>query len=151
MTIKEILELPINTSVYGDFTVKKSKKNWETSPGDYLHQVLLADKTGEILADFHTITYNPLVNGQHLALVEAIIQTGEYTNKLYVETWRPTEDSISEPPTEYHGEAHIVRSKIKCLLTAAHIQHYGLDKGKVLEFLRSKECKEIIEDIMNGE
>ncbi len=147
MTIAEILELPVNSSVYGDFTVKKSKKSWEDSPGDYLHQVLLADKTGEILADFHTVTYNPLVNGQRLTLVAAMVQTGEYANKLYVETWRSTEEPTTEPPLQ--GEAKIVRSKIKCHLAASYMNYCGTDK--LMLFLRSKECKEIIEEIMNGE
>ena len=147
MNIKEILELPVNSSVYGDFTVKKSKKSWEDSPGDYLHQVLLADKTGEILADFHTTVYNPLVNGQHLALVEAVVQTGEYANKLYVETWRSSGDPISEPPLR--GEDKIVSGKIKTHLAGAYLVNNS--PKDVLFFLKNKECKEIIEEIMNGE
>ena len=152
MTIAEILELPINGSALGTFSVKTCKKKWEDADG-WMHQVILSDSTGDMLADFHIGDNIAIQRGAQIELVEAMTQHGVGGLRLYVEAWKQAGEPITEPPIEYHGEAHIVRSKIKCRLAEAYIAKYGvgdLDKqgNAVVGFLQSKECNDIIEEIM---
>ncbi len=150
MTIAEILKLDVNKAVLGTFVVKTVKKSWEDTDG-WMNQVVLSDNTGDMLADFHINVYQPIQRGAQIELVLAMTQHGTDGLRLYVETWEQAGEPISEPPLQ--GEARIVSGKIKTHLAGAFISHYGItpNKDELLAFLKSKECKEIIEEIMHGE
>ncbi len=146
MTIDEILQLPTNADVGGVFTVKTSKKIWKESDG-HMQQVLLCDKTGEMLADVHIIDYQPIQRGVQIELIQAITQHGENGIRLYVEEMKYAGEPISEPPLQ--GE---IPSKIKCRHSEAFMVKYGTGKDEngmnVIDFLESKLMKDIIVKVM---
>ncbi len=152
MEIKDILELPTNTSVLGTFTVTKVKKSFLDIIGEYVCRVVLTDKTGDMLADFHTIVYSPLQNGMQVELYQAMTQYAEDGKKLYVESWNEAGEPISEPPEPMPHDERIIRSKIKCRLTEAFICRYGTgndeDGWSAEKFLKSDYCKDLIGEIL---
>ena len=152
MTIEEILKQGVNKNVYGTFTVKTAKKLWEDSDG-WIHQVCLTDSTGDMLADFHVITYSPIQRGIQVELILAMTQhSGDKDVRLYVEEWKQSGEPISEPPEIYMGDTKVVKSKIMCRHSEAFIVKYGtgIDENgwDVLDFIESKMMEEIVEKIL---
>jgi hypothetical protein len=151
VTIKEMLECTPGTQFTdGDtFTIKKTKKKWETTSG-WMHQVLLTDKTGDILADVDIGSNIPLQRNQQINLIAAEIQPSEGGAKLYVDVFELI-TQIGEPPMDYSaGEpTRIVRGKIKCWLVAGKVQA-GFTAKEILVFAKSDELKQIIDSIMEG-
>ena len=147
MTIKEILELPAHRDVVGIFTIVTTHKMRKDPLGDYVHRNSISDKTGEMEADFAVRVNKKMVRNETIEIIQARTQPKDEGCRLYVEAWKQVGEPISEPPTEYHGEAHIVRSKIKCHLASAQL--VNTPSKNVLSFLKSKECDDIIEEILS--
>ena len=151
MQIKEILEcMPGTQFTDGDtFTIKTAKKKWETTSG-WMQQVLLTDKTGDILADVNIGSNIPLQRNQQISLIAAEIQPSEDGAKLYIDIFELV-TQIGEPPMTYStGEpTRIVRGKIKCWLVAGKVQA-GFTGKEILTFAKSDELKQIIDSIMEG-
>ncbi len=149
MNIAEILTLPTNANVTGVFTVKTAKKLWEDSEG-WMHQVLLTDSTGEMLADFHVGAYSPIQRGVQLELFEAMTQHGEKGIRLYVEIWGQLGEPISEPPEDsylsgFRMAQREIKNKIRCRYGEVYLLKY--DKEGVLDFLKSKLMDDIVEEL----
>ena len=97
-----------------------------------MQQVLLMDKSGEILADVNVgKKYNPL-HHTVIKIIVAEVQEGELANKpikkLYVDQWSYI-TVVGEPegfcnPSAVELE---VKSKIRCWLVAATIQSGNVD------------------------
>ena len=142
MKIKDILKLETNKAVNGTFTVKTDKKKWEDSEG-WMNQVLLCDKTGEMLADIHIRVYQPIQRGQQINLIQAMTQPSPEGIRLYVEEFEYTNTS-NEPPL--WGEMKVIQGKIKTHLAGACLVNNTATR--TLEFLKSKECEDIIRELM---
>ncbi len=145
MKISDILKLETNKAVQGTFTVKTAKKIWQDSDG-YVHQVLLTDPTGDMLADCFVGDFNKINRGMQIDLIQAMTQHGEAGIRLYVQEWKYSGEAISEPPEQMSHDDRVVRSKIKCRLAEAYLIHYG--EESITVFLKSKDCEEIITEIM---
>jgi hypothetical protein len=128
-TIKQLLAMPLGYKTGGFAkTIKTAKKKWQVN-GKWVHQVLLTDETGDMLADVNIGGYVPLIAGQEIRVVVCEIQateTGPFASgktKLYVDQFvRPT---VTEPPDvmDFAEEsAKIIRGKIKTWLVAGCLQ-----------------------------
>ena len=109
MNIKDIIKLDVNKTVQGTFTVKTAKKIWKDSDG-YVHQVLLSDDTGDMLADCFVGDFTKIQRGTQIDLLEAMTQHGENGIRLYVQMWEYSGEPISEPP-ELEIYDKVVRGK----------------------------------------
>ncbi len=139
ITIKELQEAEAGQKVGGfanTLTVKKTKKMWQVGD-DWIHQVVLMDKTGEMLADVCVGEgRNPICRATEIYVQVAEIRQTDVGKILYVDQWRV--DLISEPPfvPSFQGEERVVRSKIKCWLVAATIQAgEDVDESKILKYV----------------
>ena len=155
MTIQEILKLDTNKDVRGTFTVKTAKKIWEDSEG-YIHQVLLSDSTGDMLADCFVGSFTKIQRGSQIDLIEAMTQHGENGIRLYVQMWEYAGEPVSEPPdhrilSNYNGD-RAVQGKIKTHLVAAFIMKYGTAKNEngkdADDFADSDFCNSIVSKLM---
>lgn len=148
MTIAEILKLPVNKPVLGIFAVKTCKKKWEDTDG-WMHQVVLSDSTGDILADVHIVENRPIQRGSQLILLEAMTQQGVGGLRLYIEKFE--QETITEPAegsysASFQALQKEVKSKVKCRYGEAYLGKYG--KEGLLDFLRGDLIKEIIEEVL---
>ena len=142
MNIKDIIKLDVNKAVQGTFTVKTAKKTWEDDEG-WMHQVMLSDKTGEMLADVHTIVYQPVQRGQQINIIQAMTQPSPEGIRLYIEEFAYTKTCTESP---LWGEAKIVHGKIKTHVGCAYLVNNS--SSNTLTFLKSEICEEIIMEIM---
>lgn len=159
MTIQQLKEMPIGSKT-GSFylTIKTAKKKWQDKNGDWICQVLLADKTGEMLADVCIGENIPLQRTQALWVVVCEVQEAEpdqtkasrIGKKLLVSEFRL--DEITEPPEMgmLLGEGEkVIRGKVLCWMTAAKIQT-GATAEEVKAFITEPAFKEIVDIIMDG-
>lgn len=148
MKIVEILKLPVNRSVSGVFAVKTCKKKWEDTDG-WVHQVVLSDSTGDILADVHIVENRPIQRGTQLILLEAMTQQGVGGLRLYIEKFK--QETTTEPLegsylASFQSLQREVKSKVKCRYGEAYLVKYG--KEGLLDFLESDLMKEIIDEVL---
>lgn len=130
-TIQQLRNMPLGSKTGGFVkTVKTAKKKWQVN-GKWMHQVLLMDETGEMLADVNIGTYSPLIAGQEIRIVVCEVQAAEIgpfasdRTKLYVDQFAFTESPVTEPADtmNFTGESpNIIRGKIKTWLAAASLQ-----------------------------
>lgn len=159
MKVEQILIQPIGQRFNaGTLTVKTCKKTWQVKEVWY-HQVIFMDDTGEIPADVKIGKYLPLKRGQDVNVIIGVVREAEYLGKprkiLYVEQYSlPTmmvdeyenrQDDILEDYTQ------VVRSKIKCLITAGYASREGTTMGYLLEFVNDKRLEEVVDAIMGEE
>ncbi len=124
MTIAQLLSMPVDTKVGGfDVIVKTAKKKWQV--GDkWIHQVLLMDETGEMLADVNIGINKPMIRGQKFRVIVSEIQAAEKGIKLYVDQFQI--ETITEPPDimafAENECTKVVTGKIKTWLVAGCLQ-----------------------------
>ncbi len=127
MTVKQLLAMEIGTKTGGGFplTIKTVKKRWQASHTNcWIHQIILTDLTGDILADVVCPNNIPFTRTSELLIVICWIQAAENGKKLFVEEWR--QESITEPPDRLAWatgeEERIIRGKIRHGLVCAYLQ-----------------------------
>jgi len=141
----------------GEFSlaIKTAKKKWQVN-GKWIQQVLLMDKTGDILADVNIVKYIPLIAGQEIRIIVAEVQSTEIRNvpalKLYIDQFE-IPATIGEPDNipDLSGldSSNVIRGKIKCWLVAAKVET-GVPEKEILKFAQSDALKAIIDSIMEG-
>ena len=156
MKVEQILIQPIGQRFNaGTLTVKTCKKTWQVKETWY-HQVVFMDDTGEIPADVKIGKYLPLKRGQQVSIIIGIVRDAEYLGKprkvLYVEQYSlPTmmvdeyenrQDDILEDYTQ------IVRSKIKCLLTAGYASREASTPDNIELYANSDQLDRTVDGIM---
>ena len=122
MIISQVLTGDIGHKFGGTYTVKTCKKTWEVE-GSWMHQVILTDKTGDILADINIIKYLPMKRGSEIRVIVGEVQSADVTKdnakKIYVDQFEIT-TQIGEPePFCEDDSTNIVRGKIACLIVAS--------------------------------
>ena len=150
MTIKELFTIP-SYETLGGFTliVKTVKKKWEIG-NDKIQQVVLTDKTGDILADIclrkTQYGFDILTRCLEIIVIAAEMQeteTGE--RKLYVSQYNIP--SRSEPdyglPTDYPDWDKINRGKVRHGLVCSYI--------KANKPINKSEIEALVEYIIDGE
>jgi len=168
ITIKQILEAPVGERFGGiELTVKTAKK-WFQVGEKWIHQVVLTDATGDILADvklgFRKLP-TVLIRGETIKIIVAEVQAAvpgkqnvQTGKKLYVDQFRrPPGKTADEHLAEEEEQielwkveaAQIVRSKIKCLLVSSKVRT-GADIHSVLLFAEDSDLVEIIDEIVKG-
>ena len=135
ITIKELQDA--EPQKIGGFkkTIKKTKKLWQVGE-DWIHQVVLMDETGEMLADVKVGKRNPLIRATEIQIIVAETRDTDVGRILYVDQF--AFEQFSEPPftQNFQGEERVVRSKIKCWLVAATIQSgKEVDESKILKLV----------------
>ncbi len=123
MTVKQLLAMEIGTKAGGGFalTIKTVKKRWKVANFSWVHQVLLTDLTGDILADVERPNNIPFIRDTELLVVVCEMQAAEAGgHKLAVHEWRKNSDT--EPRVwEAREPESVVRSKIRCKLVCAYL------------------------------
>ncbi len=135
MEISSLLEMPVDYRTGGfALTAKTIKKRWQTdidkSNSPWIHQVLLTDLTGDILADIVRNSNIPFNRGSSIWIIVCEIQPTDTGKKLFIHEWR--QESVTEPdePNWNVNEADkIVRSKVRCWLVASGIQAGQIEVG----------------------
>ena len=136
MTIKELKEMPVGSKAANFvLTVKTAKKSWlipyteaNRTKDHWMHQVVLTDDTGDMLADVNIVKNIRLQRTEKIKCIVCEIRSN-YTNQgdklLYVDQFeRPGQTADEYDDTQDEWEAFrdkTVRSKIKCLMTVARI------------------------------
>ena len=150
ITVEQLKEMPNNQGVGGfAMTISKIKKLTQIG-NNWIHQIVLADETGEILADVKIGTQRiPLQRNQQIKIIVAKVQDiAEGGKKLYVD--QSAQVTASEPDMlDKEGLIQEIRSKIMCWQVAAYLQA-GNDSYSAVEFSKSDELKEIVDNIMKG-
>lgn len=157
ITIAELKNGKVGEKIGGgfEFTIKTCKKTWQVGK-KWIHQVVLMDTTGEMLADVNLgEKYNPLTRGEAIKIIVSEIQDSEKGNKLYIDQW-VCPSTGSEPPLSPYEQmlAGIqspkeIRGKILCWLVASKIQT-GVDLDEVKAFLEDTKLKDVVDLIMKG-
>ena len=127
ITIEQLKKMPIGYRTGGFIkTIKTAKKKWQVD-SKWMHQVLLTDETGDMLADVNIGTYSPLIGGQEIRIIVCEIQETEVRNvptlKLYIDQF--TMPSVTEPPDVMNfagASPNVIRGKIKTWLVAGCLQ-----------------------------
>lgn len=124
MNIQQLKEMPAGTRVGGfSLTIKTAKKKWQVD-GKWIHQVLVMDNTGEMLADVNIVKNIPLQRAQTFRVIVSEIQAAEQGTKLCVDQFQL--DTITEPDNIIDfvaGESdRTIKGKIKTWLVAACLQ-----------------------------
>ncbi len=98
ITIQQLKNMPDKERCGGfELTIKTAKKKWQI--GDtWMHQVLLMDNTGEMLADVNIGKNIPLQRQQVIRIIVAEVQDSESGKKLYIDQF--TIVSATEPEWE---------------------------------------------------
>ncbi len=132
MTIKQILDAEVGQKFGGiDVVIKTCKKLWQDADCQWIQQVVLFDKTGDVLADVKIGVYEPLQRNSIMHIIvaevqEGVLETGSKTHKkIYIDQFsRLTGSIITGPELGNISEIadKITRSKIKHGLTCAYIQ-----------------------------
>ncbi len=156
ITIAQIKKMPVGTKLAGFancFTIKTAKKSWPVGD-EWMHQVLLTDKTGDMLADVNIGKYIPLIGGSEIRIIVAEVQETEVRNvptlKLYVDQFELPVCIGDSPMEDIDYYLKTVRSKVKCLLVAAYTGA-GNDIDKQLEYAEDPKLSQIIDSIIKGE
>ncbi len=148
MTIQQLLAMPIGERIGGfSFTVKKTKGYIQLPDNSYVFTVVLVDETGEMLADFVSKDYLPLIKGREIHIIVSEIQAVDSTGrakidqvgkKLFVEQYFTVVSGLAEPDEwkpDLSGEGEIVRSKVRCLLVCADKSAGKIpDKADILDW-----------------
>ncbi len=125
-TIKNLQDMPAGQGTGGyTFSIKTAKKKWSVKDV-WWQQVIVMDETGEMPADVKIGKNIPLVSGGQISIIVAYVHNAEYLGKdrkkLVVDQFTiPTQtvdDYYKEVDEIYAKELKVVKSKIKCLLTA---------------------------------
>ena len=136
ITIKELQDAEAGQKIGGfKKTIKKTKKLWQVGK-HWIHQVVLMDETGEMLADVKVGGYNPLIRNTEIIIVTAETRDADVGRILYVDEFRF--ELVNEPPgiPNFTGDDRVVRSKIKCWLVAATLQSgETVDKPRILKLV----------------
>jgi len=157
MKIEQLLMQSHGQKIGGmTLTVKTCKKTWQVGEV-WWQQVLFMDETGEIPADVKIGKYTPLHRAWEVRIIVAEVRDAEYLGKprkiLVVDQYnvpsQPMEEYFEEADKIYQGELKVIRSKIKCLLTASKVRT-GVGLMQVKEFVDSKALTEIVDRIMEG-
>jgi hypothetical protein len=146
MTIKQLLAMPIGQKVSEcTFSIKTAKKKWQLPSGEWMHLVLLADQTGEILADVRIGKYIPLIaNSSPIKIITADIRVGELANKPIKKLWvdkfaLPTitaDEYMDGLDTEAEEWTAIVKSKVRMHLVCADKRASKIpDKTDILKWV----------------
>lgn len=151
MNIAQIQKMPVGEK-FGSFrtVVKTTKKKWQQD-GGWIHQVVLSDNTGDILADVNIGDNKPLVRAQEVWAIVAEIQATEKGTKLYIDQFQFLDQTEPDFPLDYTAAdmQKVVRGKIKCLLVAAYLQSgVGVDEAEA--FSEGPQIKRIIDKIIEG-
>lgn len=158
MKISQLLIQPHGTKIGGlAFTIKTCKKTWQVE-GVWWHQVVFMDESGEIPADVKIGKYKPLHRGMRYINIIGEVRDAEYLGKprkiLVVEQYKEKtitmEDYYEEVDKAYEGEIKVVRSKIKCLLTAGYASREAATLGYLLEFVEDERLDRIVDAIIGG-
>ena len=127
MTIQQILQMPVGQRFGGgDYTVKTCKKKW-TDSGRWVQQVVLSDESGDMLVDVNIEKNIGLQRCSILHVVVGLVQHGvaevssDNKKRIYIEQF--TQPSIPEPTLSMSMDERIARSKVRCWLVAACLQH----------------------------
>lgn len=154
MTITQLLAMPVESRIGGGFilTVKTTKKYVQLPNKKYVHTVVLFDKTGEMVADFLSGTYNPLIKGEQIKIIVAEIQAlvlkdGASGIKLYVSQFERLTQTLDEYEREQNEYALVwdkqTRGKIRHGLVCSYIRTGAeIDKERI---------EQLVEYIMTGE
>lgn len=154
ITVAQLLAMPVGTRIGGGFvlTIKTTKKYVQLPNKKYVHTVVLFDNTGEMVADFLSGTYNPLIKGEQVKITVAEIQTSVLKSggsgiKLYVsqfERLTQTLDEYEQEQNEYKLEwDKQIRGKCRFGLVCSYIRTGAeIDKERI---------EQLIEYIMTGE
>ncbi len=124
MEIKQLLEMPIDYRTGGfALTCKTIKKRWQID-NLWVHQVVLTDTTGDILADIVRNSNIPFNRGSSIWIIACEIQPTETGKKLFVHEWK--QESITEPPDRLswakEEEMGIIAGKVRHGLVCAYLQ-----------------------------
>ncbi len=141
MNISDVLKMPIGQKFGGfDVVIKTTKKKWQVK-NEWMHQVVLSDESGDVLADVNIEKNIPLQRNAPLHIVVGIVQSGgDIDKKLYIDQFALPAD-IGEP-VEFNQTDKITRSKIKCWLVSACIQ-----SDSILEINKDR-INELVDFIM---
>ncbi len=161
MTIDQLLKMPVGERIGGGFilTIKTTKKSVQLPNKKYIHTVVLFDKTGEMVADFLSGTYNPLIKGEQVKIVVAEIQAlvlkdGANGIKLYVsqfERLSQTVDEYEREQNEYKLEwDKQTRGKIRHGLVCSLIKS-GVLLPDILDVGYKPLIEKLVEYVFTGE
>ena len=149
--VQQLKEMPNGQGVGGFAMVITKTKKMTEHKGHFIHQVVFADDTGEILTDIKLLKRTPFTRNVSVRVIVGKVQDiADGGKKLYVDQWEY--DVTEEPDMLDKGGLALtqeIRSKIMCWQVAAYIQA-GNDSYSALEFSSSKELKEIVDNIMKG-
>ncbi len=141
MNIKDILAMPIDQKFGSvDVVVKTCKKMWQVNE-NWIHQVVITDKSGDALADVNVGKNIPLRRGWPIHITVGIIQTGvkevskDSSKKVYIDQF-VLPAGMTEPEEDLNLSLYdkTVRSKVKCWIVSACLQGSGFD----VEYDKSK-------------
>ena len=150
MTIKQLLNNPIQRVGGFDVTVKTCKKLWKVKE-TWFHQTVLMDETGEMLADFKVVKYQPLIRGETIRVVVSETRDTDKGRILYVDQFvRATATEPDYIPNFKDREQQIARSKTKCRLVASGIQAGQIKIGGLgINGLDGEVCKAVVDKLVN--
>ena len=161
MDIKQIQKMPIGYKAGGiTLTVKTVKKTWQL-PGkndNWIHQVLLADKSGDILADVNIgKKYNPLRRSQVITIIKFEVRETELRNSavkiIYVDQFRQETITADEYMDNFTEEEEkwdkIARSKIKFGFAIRYAER-GKTLVEILNYIEDPALDRVVEAVMKG-
>ncbi len=149
--VQQLKEMPNGQGVGGFAMVITKTKKLTEHKNHFIHQVVFADDTGEILTDIKLLRRTPFTRNVSVRVIVGKVQDiADGGKKLYVDQW--DYDVVEEPDMlDSSGGLALtqeIRSKIMCWQVAAYIQAGNVNSA--VEFSKSKELKEIVDNIMKG-
>lgn len=145
-TVKDLLSAEIGAKTGGfTLTIKTVKKRWQAD-GQWIHQVVLTDTTGDILTDIVKPSNAPFFRANDLYIIVCEIQASADGKKLVVHEWK--QETFSEPPERMDWAAsdgqEIVAGKIRHGLVCAAVQ------SKQIEIVNEDDLRQWVNFILTG-
>lgn len=157
MKIIDILKMPIGQKLGGFvLTIKIAKKKWQVGKV-WMHQVVLMDETGEMLADVRIGGYLPLIAGNKIRIIVAEIQAVELPpktkfhnrTKLYIDQFEKLTITVPEYEAQMGNVEDdwdkVNRGKVRHGLCCAFIRSNTANPLNIKE-----QIEELVEYIMTG-
>lgn len=155
LTIAELLQSDVGLQVENvSFAIKTKKKKWADPDGTWTQQVLLTDKTGDMLADVFIEKNIPLVC-REIHIISAEVQYSDERNvpvkKLYIDQFSvPTQtaDDYGKGISDFRANTEReIKGKIATWLAAGKAPN--VTAKELLAFVRDPDFKAVINEIMN--